>query len=61
MTKANVGKVLTKYASKEVMNSSSRILYFNPIQDGSFRGCSLMGAKKAPKPPSLKSVTHILP
>ena len=57
MTKANVGKVLTKYASKEVMNSSSRILYFNPIQVGSIRGCSLMGAKEA----SLSKICHTYP
>ena len=32
---------------------------FNPIHDGHFRGCSMMGGgKKAP--PSLKSVTHTL-
>ena len=30
---------------------------FNPIQDGPFRGCSRMGAKRSP---SLKFVTHIL-
>ena len=33
--------------------------FFNPIQDGLFRGCSRMGGgKKAPT--SLKSVTHML-
>ena len=31
---------------------------FNPIQDGSFRGCSRKGEPKSP--PSLKSVIHIL-
>ena len=31
----------------------------NPIQDGSFRGCSQKGGR-CKKPPSLKSVTHIL-
>ena len=30
----------------------------NPIQDGHFRGCSRMGEAK--RPPSLKSVTHVL-
>ena len=32
---------------------------FNPTQDGLFRGCSRMGGG-AKRPPSLKSVTHIL-
>ena len=35
-----------------------RFSSFNPIQDGHFRGCSRMGGAK--RPPSLKSVTHII-
>ena len=37
---------------------AANVTYFNPIQDGLFWGCSQMGV--ANRPPSLKSVTHIL-
>ena len=39
------------------------ICLINPIQDGPFRGCSWIGGgggEGGKKPPSLKSVTHIL-
>ena len=49
----------------EQNNDHSRIMHktrsrssFNPIQDGSFLGCSRIGGQKGPL--SLKSVTHIL-
>ena len=47
------------------LESSKRIVacicrYFDPIQDGLFRGCSRMARGGGQKgPPSLKSVTHI--
>ena len=43
------------YGSIRLSNARA---YFNPIQDGHFQGCSRMGGAK--RPPSLKSVTHIL-
>ena len=37
------------------------VVQFNPIQDGTFQGCSWMGVgKNETPPPSLKSLTHIL-
>ena len=37
---------------------ATKDLCFNPIKDGPFQGCSWWGEAK--RPPSLKSVTHIL-
>ena len=37
-----------------------RCYNLNPIQDGHFRGCSLMGGAFCLLPPCLKSATHIL-
>ena len=39
------------------LDTRLRIIFVNPIQDGSFRAGHGWGAKS---PPSLKSVTHIL-
>ena len=38
----------------------SFIIGFEPIQDGSFRGCSRMGVGDKKVLPSVKCVTHIL-
>ena len=45
-----------KYAKTEKQNNIS----LNPIQDGSFWGCSAMGVGEAKRLPSVKSVRHIL-
>ena len=38
----------------------ARITWVNPIQDGSFLGCSEMGGGQKAPPHSIESVTHIL-
>ena len=41
---------ITKNSNSEILTKN--LVTFNPVQDGLFRGCSLMegGAKKAPPP-----------
>ena len=45
------------FTEKELHDSLTAL---NPIQDGTFRGCSRMGLEGVQKGPVLKSVTHIL-
>ena len=50
--------IKTAWAQKPKNKIFSSKIFFNPILDGCFRGCSRMGGQK--DLPSLKSVTYIL-
>ena len=45
--------------SESAICDNKKWKFINPIQNGSFRGCSQMGERQK-IPPFLKSVTHIL-
>ena len=56
----DVGLKYEKYLCNGCHNLMQKVMDFNPIQDGLFRGYSRMGEAFGPPPPSLKSATHIL-
>ena len=54
------GKKIRKVGRGKQHLEKTKKSFFNPIQDGIFRGCSWMGGGGQKGHPSLKSVSHIL-